>query len=102
MSQYSDSLKQKTPDAVLSAMSYVVLKHVMDQSGLINRDQFKASFIFHDRQVLKDKVGVLLTLFILISIVVNGNLAWTDFYAITKYNLSFFPIKETGENPEEN
>lgn len=62
MAEYSEGLKRKTPDAVLSAMSYVVLKHVMDQSGLINRDQFKASFIFHERQALKDKVGILLTL----------------------------------------
>lgn len=62
LSEYSENLKDKSPEDVLNAMSYVVLKHVMDQSGLIKRDQFKANFIFHDKQVLKDKTGVLLTL----------------------------------------
>ena len=62
LSESSEALTGKDSGQILKAMSFVVLKHVMDKSGLIQRSNFKANFINHEKKTLVEKSGVIVEL----------------------------------------
>ena len=62
LSKSSKSLAEKSPQHILNSMSFVVLKHVMDRTGLIKREQFNANLISNGPETIRNKTGVLLSL----------------------------------------
>ncbi len=52
---------QSTED-IMHSMSYVIIRHVMDKSGIGSKEKFNANSIEHNRNLLTGKQGIILQL----------------------------------------